>query len=187
MEIGAFIDGKCVGATVFQGNISEIQLYLEPSDFGKEIEIQFAYNARSPKVSRSDFAVVDKKANVEKYIPLIAKQNQRFKYIKFDSNKKTEAELKTPFIQLHQNYPNPFNPDTRIDFYLSLDDNIKLNVYNIKGQRVKELFAGTKNSGKHFVIWDGKDNRNQPVPSGVYLYKLETSIGSVQRKMLLLK
>lgn len=76
---------------------------------------------------------------------------------------------------LGANYPNPFNPTTKISFSLKTDDNIKLEIFNIKGQLVKTLVDGNQTQGYHIVEWNGKNNNNHKAGSGIYLYKLQTS------------
>jgi flagellar hook assembly protein FlgD len=93
---------------------------------------------------------------------------------------------------LHQNYPNPFNPTTTIEFTLGAPGasgahNVELNVYNILGQRVVQLFSGLLPAGNHQVVWNGTDSREQKVASGIYLYKLQVDQESQTRKMVLLK
>jgi M6 family metalloprotease-like protein len=88
------------------------------------------------------------------------------------------------------NYPNPFNPVTMISFHVSeeLDtENVELIIYNLKGQKVKNFGLSNLESGINEVVWNGTDNNNRSVPSGIYLYKLKTASGSLNRKMLLLK
>ncbi len=96
-------------------------------------------------------------------------------------------EIASPTISLSQNYPNPFNPDTRIEFSLDKEQQIELTVFNIKGQKVTTLYKGTKSSGHHFQVWNGKDNTGKPVASGLYFYKLETKTQTVNKKMILIK
>ncbi len=89
---------------------------------------------------------------------------------------------------LHQNYPNPFNPETTISF--TLKDNtlsLKLNIYNIKGQLVKTLYDGALQKGQHSFVWNGTDEKNCQVSSGVYFYRLSNGKESRQRKMVLMK
>ncbi len=88
---------------------------------------------------------------------------------------------------LHQNYPNPFNPSTSISFTLSDESNVELIIYNIKGEKVKQLVSKQLSAGQHSVIWDGDDIAGKKVSSGIYLYKLFTDIKVYQRKMLLVK
>ncbi len=85
------------------------------------------------------------------------------------------------------NYPNPFNPETKIVFNLPQDDNVRLTVYNLKGQRISTLVDDVLNKGNHSVVWDGKNNYGNDIPSGVYLYRIETSNEAVTRRMVLLK
>jgi hypothetical protein len=89
--------------------------------------------------------------------------------------------------QLHENYPNPFNPTTTISFSLSEDSHSSLTIYNIKGQKVKTLVNEELRAGTHNVIWNGKDNSDKSVSSGVYFYRLNTGNNSFSKKCLLLK
>ena len=89
---------------------------------------------------------------------------------------------------LHQNYPNPFNPETTISFTLKDPAlSLKLNIYNIKGQLVKTLYDGALQKGQHSFVWNGTDETNCQVSSGVYFYRLSNGKESRQRKMVLLK
>jgi len=88
---------------------------------------------------------------------------------------------------LQPNYPNPFNPSTTITFNMPLSGNANLAVYNVKGQLVKTLVAGSVTSGDHKVVWNGTDNGGQSVSSGVYFYRLTTNGHTETRKMMLMK
>ncbi len=85
------------------------------------------------------------------------------------------------------NYPNPFNPETMISFTLSQGGQVNLSVYNLKGQRVKTLLDEFRMSGDHQVVWNGRDESNVAVASGVYFYRLTTKRRVLVRKMLLLR
>ncbi len=89
--------------------------------------------------------------------------------------------------RLGKNYPNPFNPETSIEFYLSNSETVKLDIYNAKGQLVKSLINSNLDAGKHNIIWDGKDNNDQNVGSGIYFYKMTAKNYSSMNKMLLVK
>ncbi len=87
------------------------------------------------------------------------------------------------------NYPNPFNPTTTIEFSIQNNSKVELSIYNIKGQKVKQLVSGIRQlpEGQHSVVWDGKDCNNDSVASGIYFYKLKAGEYSKTRKMLLLR
>ena len=93
--------------------------------------------------------------------------------------------------ELSQAFPNPFNMTTSIGYYLREPAEIQLDVFNMNGQKVRRLSAQTQSAGAHTVQWNGLDDMNQIVPSGLYIYRLsvQNSHESVvlQRKMTLLK
>jgi predicted outer membrane repeat protein len=90
--------------------------------------------------------------------------------------------------KLHQNFPNPFNPSTTIKYNLSKTSTIRIELYNIKGQRMISLVNQNQDAGYHSVEWNGKDLSGNPVSSGLYLYKLIVDNKSIDiKKCLLLK
>jgi len=88
---------------------------------------------------------------------------------------------------LSQNYPNPFNPTTSISFGLPAASEVRLEVFNLLGQRVRTLVKGDMEAGYKTVVWDGKDESGKAVSSGIYLYKLSATGFEKSQKMLLLK
>ncbi len=88
--------------------------------------------------------------------------------------------------KLSQNYPNPFNPSTTISYDLTQQElaNASITILNIKGQTIR-VFNDLNSSGN--IVWDGKDNNNNIVNSGVYFYKLNCTETSKVRKMVLIK
>lgn len=87
------------------------------------------------------------------------------------------------------NYPNPFNPSTTISFNLT-SLNVKtatIEIYDMKGQKVKTLTVPAAQNHIFSVVWDGTDNNNAPVSSGVYFYKLKAGNIEQTEKMILLK
>ena len=88
---------------------------------------------------------------------------------------------------LEQNRPNPFNAATEINFTLPRASIIKLEIFNILGQRVIELGNGFYEAGKHSELWNGTDSNGKLVSSGVYFYQLSVDDYKETKKMLLLK
>ena len=89
--------------------------------------------------------------------------------------------------RLGQNYPNPFNPTTTIRFATPAEGPVRLEVYNMVGQKVRTLVDGSLPWGETEVVWDARDDRGHSVAAGVYLYKLTTGDRVQSRKMVLLK
>ncbi len=106
-----------------------------------------------------------------------------FEYDTTSYSEETLIEIKPAM----KNYPNPFNPETIISFSIPNQSNVELTVFNFKGQKVKQLISDQLTSGAHSVIWDGRDDSNLPVGSGIYFYKLEAGNYQQVRKMILMK
>ncbi|MBU1320333.1 MAG: T9SS type A sorting domain-containing protein [candidate division Zixibacteria bacterium] len=103
------------------------------------------------------------------------------------STKATAAGLQPIDYSLAQNYPNPFNPTTVISYNLPSASHVRLSVYNLLGQNVRTLVDGESTAGTHREIWDATDDGGNPVASGVYFYRLETTDFTQTKKMLLAK
>lgn len=88
---------------------------------------------------------------------------------------------------LEQNYPNPFNANTIISFRLNRRNWVKLEIFNIAGQKIKVLLNQEKLGGSHQVVWDGIDSTGRPVSSGIYFYKLQAGDESETKKMTLVR
>ncbi len=96
--------------------------------------------------------------------------------------------------QLNGNYPNPFNPSgagrsssTAISFQLAEKNLVELVIYNMKGQKVKELMNSNLDAGYYKAVWNGKDENRHSVASGLYFIKLKVGRYTSTRKCLLLK
>ena len=95
-----------------------------------------------------------------------------------------ESARETNF-SLEQNFPNPFTSDTKIGFHINKPSHVVLCVYNISGQKVKTLTDTDYTEGYYNINWDGKDENNKVLPSGIYLYRLQSRNNTQTRKMYL--
>jgi uncharacterized repeat protein (TIGR01451 family) len=101
----------------------------------------------------------------------------------------------TPVVQpssptatfIGQNHPNPFNPTTTIEYGLVSFEMVSINIYNARGELVRNLVNGRRAPGWYSVDWDGRDQRGNPVASGVYLSRMQAGSFSQTRKLVLLK
>ncbi len=97
-----------------------------------------------------------------------------------------QTELPSDY-SLAQNFPNPFNPETKIEFELKQAGMVNIEIFNVLGQNVRTLISEYKEAGKHSVIWNGKDNRNQIVPTGIYFYRMISGDFVQSKKMMLIR
>lgn len=88
---------------------------------------------------------------------------------------------------LEQNYPNPFNAGTVIRFQQPVDGNVRIDVYNILGHRIRTLVDEFRSAGTHQADWDGRSEEGVEVATGVYFYRITAEQFTSTRKMVLLK
>ena len=90
-------------------------------------------------------------------------------------------------FELYQNYPNPFNAATTIAFALPRKTPVALRIYDTLGRMVATLVDRTLPQGIHHYIWQGRDEQGWSIPTGLYIYKLETAEFNSTKKLLLIK
>ena len=89
---------------------------------------------------------------------------------------------------LYQNYPNPFNPSTTIKYDLPKETRVKLEIYDILGQRIKTLINNEQQTAGFYQLqWNGKNDFGVPVATGVYFYRIKADNFIKTKKMILLK
>lgn len=86
-----------------------------------------------------------------------------------------------------QNYPNPFNAGTTIRYSLMTRQHVEIDVFNILGQRVRNLVSAEQSADAYEIYWDATNNSRRPVASGVYFYRVRAGQSESVRKMILLK
>ena len=184
-EIGVFQDSVCVGAVAVRDSAEQILVY---SDNANRDPVPFTIEVttgRGTRIPIIDYSTLNLRTGKFENKPVI---HGRQEYSAIKLGEKGEPVENAPIkVQLHRNYPNPFNPTTTILFSLPKEEVIELIIFNIKGQKVKTLFKGNIEAGKHKAVWNGKDANEKPVSSGVYFYKLKAGKKELIRKMLMLK
>ncbi|MFQ5604493.1 MAG: FlgD immunoglobulin-like domain containing protein, partial [bacterium] len=100
------------------------------------------------------------------------------------SNRKANIPDK---FDLAQNYPNPFNPETTIKYQIPKAENVKLEIYNIIGQKVATLVDKKQPAGFYSYTWDSKNDAGIQVASGIYLYRLQAGEFVKTHKLTLLR
>lgn len=96
------------------------------------------------------------------------------------------SEIPTKFY-LYQNYPNPFNNKTCITFQLQQFCSVQLEIFNMSGDIVKKFPRSNYTAGKYRIYWNSKNDSKQPLPSGLYFYRLQAGSYHSVRTMLYVK
>lgn len=98
----------------------------------------------------------------------------------------TEQQLKMNIktFVLHQNYPNPFNRSTTIKYELPAPGWIHIQILNVKGQLIRNLESRYRHSGVHRIVWNGENDNQQLVTTGLYFYKVKFNDSFQMKKLL---
>jgi len=99
------------------------------------------------------------------------------------SQDETIAEI----FSVSQNFPNPFNASTTITYELPYGSDVQIVIYDLMGKHIKTLVLETQTAGHKFTIWDGTNDQQQPVSTGVYFYMLRANEFTQTQNMILLK
>lgn len=184
-EVGLMVAGECKGAAVVDSTIIEVNYYASAAAKGEdEIEIMFYYGNKGKKKA-PDTKVYNPETMLFEDGKLKASQLGDYGYISYS---RSEGSPLVPLVtELKQNYPNPFKGITNISWVLEKDEPITVDIYNLKGQKVKSFYSGMGKKGRQVLSWDAKDNNGQTVASGIYFYRLNTPEGSKVQKMMVMK
>jgi endoglucanase len=102
------------------------------------------------------------------------------------SNVRQQGTIPVPALfSVGHNYPNPFNSSTTILFHLTEAQNVTVKVFNPRGECVRILNDGWMEAGMTEMSWDGKNGFSEPVPSGVYLYTVQSAAGKKMFKAVI--
>lgn len=100
----------------------------------------------------------------------------------------------TPYtFELFQNYPNSFNLKTRITYHLASEADVEIRIYDVIGTLIKEYKFDSQSRGDHYIDWDGTNNFDEIVTSGIYIYdfkaipKINNKVFTSSSKMILIK
>jgi parallel beta-helix repeat protein len=89
---------------------------------------------------------------------------------------------------LTQNYPNPFNPSTTLAYSVPKEEQVSLIIFDMRGKEVSRLVDNvTQSAGRYEVTWTGLDHNGQPLPAGIYMYRLQAGTTSQVKKMTYIK
>ena len=183
-ELGLFVDGECRGAAVVDSSLIDVCLYPGSATGDSELEIVFHYASKGKKVAKG-WQAYNHASMLFEERNLHPGDLGRFGYISFSEQ---AGESLVPLqTLLMQNYPNPFNPTTNISFVLAEQGSARMDVYNLRGQRVRTLFNTEFSKGRHTIEWDGRDDQERQLASGIYFYRLTTPQSMYSKKMILMK
>ena len=119
-------------------------------------------------------------------ITVAPNQNTTVNFIMTPTSNEDEV-IPVTVTALNGNYPNPFNPETTISYDIKDAGNVRLDVFNVKGQLVRTLVNTDQAAGRYRVVFNGRDNNGNPLSSGIYLYRFTSGNYTNTRKMMLME
>ena len=167
------------------GNVDIIDLLFVASHLGE------LSNAAAPKSVPMPLQHVDRIAQLLIEARLANDGSNLFRQGITNLEMLIDAAMPTKTVLL-PNYPNPFNPETWIPYDLAEEANVRITIYDLKGESVKQLkvgfqAAGTYRTQSRAAYWDGCNSVGEPVASGVYFYTLQAGQVRASRKMVIAK
>ena len=109
------------------------------------------------------------------------------------NNLSTDDVPSVHVTMLYNNYPNPFNPTTTIQFEIRNSESgishtpVSIDIFNVKGQKIRSLVNGNFGSGVHQAVWNGKDDSGNSMGSSIYFYRMTAGEYTATKKMILMK
>lgn len=192
-EIALFDGSTCVGASIVE-NLSAPLLIVaynqEESDFGfsqgNPIQVKIWKSQSDQEITFSNGQLTAFHSNGSPVPNQPVFEGLGSIVLSLDNVTNQASSLPSDYM-LYQNFPNPFNPSTEICYDLPEAAQVSITVYDIQGRKVKELFHGEQNAGMHKIVWNGLNENNVRVVSGLYLYSINTANYTQTRKMIFVK
>jgi hypothetical protein len=186
IEVAIFVDEECKGAAKIKEKQVQLNAYIlnNPSVILSNLEFVLYFPNRTTGMVKADYSVYDPYSGSYESRKATAQDCSNYLMVSLSENEEYQLPKVT---QLCQNYPNPFNPTTIIEYGLVEAVTVELNIYNIKGQLVKNLVDDKRDAGTYQISWDGNDANNISVASGIYFSVMKAGNEVIRNRMILLK
>lgn len=183
-ELVVYAGDDCVGGVKVDDEATVmVQAFIEDVPQDTPLTIVTINGSKSAKILENVVSY-DNVLQVWDKIQELKVNNQDFYHV---SMTKDATELLETQQIISTNYPNPFNPETNIQFNNPQAGEVTVDIYNLKGQLVKNLVNRDMDQGIHKIVWNGSNNANKSSASGVYFYKIRSGNATATKKIILMK
>ncbi|HOD53908.1 MAG TPA: carboxypeptidase regulatory-like domain-containing protein [Candidatus Cloacimonadota bacterium] len=186
-EIGLFVNGICKGAAVIQDSLVQINAYVigDTLDWNSAV-VEFVINTPGKSMPEvfNNYYTYNEKSKTYTNKQLNFADNHFVHQVKLTNSHENIPVIKTGIAG---NYPNPFNPSTSINYSIQKETMVSLDIFNIKGQKVKTLLNEVVKSGDHQITWQGRDSSGNTCASGIYFLRMSAEGKNYTHKMMLIK
>ncbi len=180
---GQFI--QCIDSLeISEGNFYSFQQreihFLPQLISTQEVYLRTEFKNLDPRIRVPVKSIAIDVERIEEDPSLFSKQNSPLSSVQVNTAKPTH-------FKLSQNFPNPFNPSTTISFDLPEDVNVRVDIFDVAGRKIRALVNEPKIAGSYGVIWNGNDDNGRPVASGLYVYRIQAGDFAQSKKLLFMK
>jgi hypothetical protein len=187
VEIAILADGEVKGAAVrLPGDtITEVNGYLEGVATGAVIEFQTWNSYKSEPVEKDGYVVIDHQRQVREKRTIYTGEKARYYHVSLKSN---EVYDLPPDIGTVTCKPNPFRQNVDFSFRLNREGNIRIEIFDMQGNRIKTVINGNYPEGLYNFTWQGDNEAGNRITPGIYFYKVSTWSEVVQTdKIVMIK
>lgn len=176
-EIAILVDGICMGANVRmpEDTLVEVNGYFDELPVGAVVEFETWNGLKSKPIKKDGYIVRNNKTGKKEKRNVYIGEKQDYYMISLKSGEVFEVPDEVSLISCQ---PNPFNSSTTITMQLNSDQRVWVEIYNIRGLKVKTLVNGDLPGGYYEVQWNGDNDGGTKVKEGVYFYKIRTGGGT---------
>lgn len=184
-ELAIMSNDQCYGAAVVTEGTVMIPAFISTLPEGSELQL-VSWDGAKSEIKPISMNLFD--PDHDSFIKCSAFNKSDADYYLINIGSNPQEDDAPPAQQFSiQNYPNPFNPSTTIKYSVPTDGEVVITIHNIRGQVVKTLISDYKSDGLHQEIWNGKDQQENNVATGIYFVRIQTKDSSLTHKMIMLK
>ncbi|HPN38333.1 MAG TPA: S8 family serine peptidase, partial [Melioribacteraceae bacterium] len=185
-KLSKLLDYNNISNVIFEYCLDDECYKLPMQNKGDKVyEIELP-NLETNKIIKFAFTFNNEIGTLKK-IPESGTFKLKFGFLPIELNNKLYDDINLDYGVTISNYPNPFSYFTNIEFYSDAVSKIDIIIYDILGNKVRNLFSGISNIGINKFVWDGFNNHNKPCSSGVYIVTTNNNGKLISKKMLLIK
>jgi hypothetical protein len=176
-EIAVMVDGVCMGANVRmpEDTLVEVNGYFDELPDGSVVEFETWNGLKSKPVKKDGYIVRNNKTGKQEKRNVYIGEKQDYYMISLKAGEVFEVPDAVSLISCQ---PNPFNSSTTITMQLNCEQRVWVEMYDIRGLKVKTLLNGDLPGGYYEVIWNGDNDSGTKVKEGIYFYKIRTGSGT---------
>ena len=186
LEIGAFVNDSCIGAASVGQDDSLVQLraYTDTANMG-DLVFEEYYGLKSTPQKITEYLVEDLRSGKMVKRKIHTGEKQAYYSVSFRKGKKNNNQLENQQMPILQCLPNPVKDYCSINYTLHRPGSVRLKVFDLFGRSRQVIYEGDSPAGSFSMQWAPKENRNNPLSTGIYIIQLQTPDARVQHKVMI--